>query len=395
MPTIHERDALGAFTRHTHVACAGSASGPLAGLTFAAKDLYDIAGHRTGFGSPDWLGTHAPATRTAPAVQRLLDAGGQMVGKTHTDEMAWSLFGENAHYGTPANPKAPGRVPGGSSSGSASAVSGGLVDFALGSDTGGSVRFPASLCGVYGMRPTHGRIPLDGACALAPTFDTVGWFARDPALIQRVGRVLLADDHPAAAAGRVLIAQDAFDHAGDAVTAALAVAVASVEALLGTGERVAIATEGFDAWAEAFRNLQAGEAWTVHGAWVEATRPSFGPGVKERFEYARNVDPGRVVAAAGLREVVAKRAATLLSGNAVLVLPTAPGIAPLRNTPLDAMNVVRAKCIGLLALAGFARVPQISLPLGTVDGCPVGLSLIAAPGNDTLLLDVAERLAAR
>ena len=395
MPTIHERDTLGAFTRHTHVECRGRDDGPLAGLTFAGKDLYDIAGHRTGFGSPDWLGSHAPASRTATAVQRLLDAGAHMVGKAHTDEMAWSLFGENAHYGTPVNPKAPGRVPGGSSSGSASAVSGGLVDFALGSDTGGSVRFPASLCGIYGMRPSHGRIPLDGACALAPTFDTPGWFARDAALMVRVGRVLLADDRPAPSAGRLLIAADAFAHAGDAVTAALADAVASVESLLGAGERVTVATEGFDVWAETFRNLQASEAWAEHGAWVEAVHPSFGPGVKERFEYARNVDPGRVVEAAATRENVAKRMVALLAGNAVLALPTAPGIAPLRNSPLDSMNVFRAKCIGLLALAGFARAPQISLPLGTLDGCPVGLSLIAAPGNDVLLLDVAARLASR
>ena len=201
MTSIIERDTVGAFCRHTHADAAGAASGPLAGLTFGAKDIYDVAGHKTGFGSPDWLRTHGPAERTAPAVQRLLDAGAHLVGKTHTDEMTYSLNGENPHYGTPVNVNAPGRIPGGSSSGSAAAVAAGLVDFALGSDTGGSVRAPASFCGIFGMRPTHGRIPLDGACPLAATFDTAGWFARDATLLERVGRVLLADSAIAPASG--------------------------------------------------------------------------------------------------------------------------------------------------------------------------------------------------
>src|SRR6187401_2279204 len=181
--SILNQDTLGAFCRHTHVALAGAAQGPLAGLTFGLKDIYDIAGHKTGFGSPDWLGTHEVASRTASVATRLLGAGATMVGKTHTEEMAFSLTGKNAHYGTPLNPAAPGRIPGGSSSGSASAVAGHLVDFAIGSDTGGSVRAPASFCGIYGIRPTHGRIALDGVCPLAPMFDTCGWFARDPEML--------------------------------------------------------------------------------------------------------------------------------------------------------------------------------------------------------------------
>ncbi|HWI12737.1 MAG TPA: amidase family protein, partial [Burkholderiales bacterium] len=181
--SILDRDRINAFCRHTHVELPGASSGPLAGLTFAAKDIYDVIGHRTGFGSPDWLRTHEPAASTAPVVQQLLDAGATMVGKTQTDELTYSLNGENAHYGTPVNVNAPGRIPGGSSSGSAAAVAAGLVDFALGSDTGGSVRAPASFCGIYGIRPTHGRVSLRGACPLAATFDTAGWFAREASLL--------------------------------------------------------------------------------------------------------------------------------------------------------------------------------------------------------------------
>src|SRR3954447_1616181 len=206
---ILERDQLGGFCRHTHVALRGAGEGPLSGLTFAAKDIYDIEGHRTGFGSPDWLRTHTPAARTAPVVQKLLEAGADMLGKTHTDELTFSLNGENAHYGTPVNVNAPGRIPGGSSSGSAAAVAGGLVDFALGSDTGGSVRAPASFCGIYGLRPTHGRVSLEGACPLASSFDTAGWFAREADVMERAGAVLLSERPDPVTPRHLLFAEDA------------------------------------------------------------------------------------------------------------------------------------------------------------------------------------------
>ena len=159
--------------------CEAAPNGPLRGCTFAVKDVFDIAGHRTGNGHPRLARDPSTAERTASAVERLLAAGARMVGKTYCDELTYSINGENVHYGTPVNPKAPGRIPGGSSSGSAAAVSGGLVDFALGTDCGGSVRIPASYCGIYGIRTSHGLVPADGVVPLAPSFDTVGWFARD------------------------------------------------------------------------------------------------------------------------------------------------------------------------------------------------------------------------
>src|SRR5262249_36134072 len=219
----------------------GAPAGPLAGLIFAAKDIFDIAGHVTGAGNPDWLALHAPAERTAPVVQALVDAGATMVGKTHTDELSRGIFGENAHYGTPTNPKAPGRVPGGSSSGSAAAVSGGLVDFALGTDTGGSVRIPASFCGIFGIRPTRGRVSLAGVVGQAPSFDTVGWFARDAHLPARLGATLLA-----AGLGspprprRTIIATDAFAIAEPATANALLPVAERIAALIGASEKRAL-----------------------------------------------------------------------------------------------------------------------------------------------------------
>src|SRR2546423_196570 len=189
-------------------------SGPLDGLRFAVKDLIDVAGHRTGCGNPTWLATHPPASVSAVCVEQLLAAGAQCEGKTATDELAFSLLGENHFYGTPLNPAAPDRVPGGSSSGSASAVACGLVDFAIGTDTGGSVRVPASNCGIWGWRPSHGLISVAGVMPFAPTLDTVGVFTRSAELLQRVAAVLVATDvstTTAKAPGSIYLVPEAFE----------------------------------------------------------------------------------------------------------------------------------------------------------------------------------------
>ena len=385
-------DALGAFCRHTHVAVAGSGAGPLAGLTFGVKDIYDIAGHRTGFGSPDWLSTHPPAARTAPVVETLLAAGADMLGRTQTDELTYSLNGENVHYGTPVNVNAPGRIPGGSSSGSAAAVAGGLVDFALGSDTGGSVRAPASFCGIYGMRPTHGRVSLAGACALAPSFDTAGWFARDATLLERVGRVLLGDAQPVEP-GAVLLAADALSLAGPAAAMALQPALERIRGALGASRPVTISTEGLPQWFQAFRVLQGAEIHAQLGDWVARVQPRLGPGVRERMQWVATISAEDVARAQTVRDAARRRMDELLAGGAVLVLPTVPDIAPLLNTPAAALDDFRARAMSLLCIAGLAGLPQVSLPLATLQGCPLGVSLLAARGNDTLLLALARRIA--
>ena len=394
MTSVLDRDHLNAFCRHTHVERDGAPSGPLVGLTFGAKDVYDVARAATGFGSPDWLRTHGPAEHTASAVQRLLDAGARLVGKTQTDEMTYSLDGENAHYGTPMNPRAPGRIPGGSSSGSAVAVAGGLCDLALGSDTGGSVRIPASYCGVFGMRPSHGRIALDGARPLSPSFDTAGWFASSAELMERVGRVLLGGAGEPIVPTRLLVARDAFDLAGAEVTAALRGAVTMIGAQVGHPAEIEVGGAGFGVSFETFRVLQAGEVWQTHGEWVTRTVPHLGPGIKERFAMAQAVTGAEIAAAEGERDRLTARMDMLLPPGTLLCLPTAPGIAPLRGTPRAQLNLFRERALSLLCLAGLARLPQLSLPLGTLDGCPIGLSLIAGRGQDLSLLACARAVVA-
>jgi amidase len=380
-------DPLGAFCRVNHVTLEPTGRGPLDGLSFAVKDVFHIAGHRTGFGHPDWLRTHPPATATAVAVRLLLAAGARMVGKTLTDELAYSLSGENMHYGTPVNPRCPQRIPGGSSNGSVVAVAGGLVDFALGTDCGGSVRLPASYCGVLGMRPTHGRVSLEGAIPFAPSFDTAGWFARTPEVLGKVGRTLLQDTSAAARPSRALIARDAFDLVDDPIRRALEAPLEAVIRRLDRCDEVTLSPEGLSAWAECFRVLQAAEVWGNHGAWIREIKPVFGRGIRERMEWAATVRPQDVQTARRCRTGVVRRLEQLLRPGDVLLLPTSPRIAPLKGTATSELEIrFRHQAMCLLCIAGLGGLPQVSLPLAACKGCPLGLSVLGRRGADLALL---------
>ena len=393
MPELPFEDPVGAFCRHNHVALTGAGAGPLAGLAFGAKDVFHIAGTRTGFGHPAWLATHEAPAETAVAVTRLLDAGADLAGKTHTDEMAYSLTGENVHYGTPVNLRAPGRIPGGSSNGSAAAVTAGLVDFAIGTDCGGSVRLPASYCGIFGMRPTVDRVPLDGVIPFGPPFDVVGWFARDANVLERVGRVLLEDDSEPPPPRRLLRATDAFAMVDEAVAGALDSPVERVASLVGTVEDVTVAPEGLGAWFETFRVLQAASIWSNHGAWIRETGPDFGPGVKERFEWAQALDAGTVEAARRRYAAIQARVGELLRPGDILCLPTSPRVAPLKDTRVDDIEIrYRHQAMHLLCISGLGGLPQLSVPMAELNRLPLGLSLSGARGADLRLLGLAGRL---
>ena len=387
--TQSETDPLNAFIPFDRVQLAGAPAGPLKGVRFAAKDLYDVAGHVTGCGNPDWLATHGPATATAPAVAQMLAAGAELVGKTITDELAYSLNGQNFHYGTPVNVNAPGRIPCGSSSGSASAVAGGAVDTALGTDTGGSVRVPAGVCGIYGIRPTHGRISLEGVNPLAPSFDTAGWFAREASLLERVGAVLLGDDTASLSPGAARIS-DAFAMAEPTVQAALEPLAARAEALL--GRRPSVEIGALPDWMIVFRKLQAREIWATHGAWIEKVLPRFGPEVAAHMEWARSVAHQPPADEADRRRAFTARLAAILGSVGILLLPTAPDIAPLRGLEGQNSQSFRDRTLSMTGIASMARLPQINIPAGRVNGCPVGLSLIGPRGSDRALLALAVQL---
>jgi amidase len=388
-------DDIGAFVPGPRVRVEGRAGGPLAGLTFAAKDLFDVAGVPTGGGNHDWpTGRPIPAKHSW-AVQTLLDGGATLIGKTVTDEVSLGILGENAFDGTPRNTRAPGRVPGGSSSGSAAAVAAGLCDTALGTDTGGSVRVPASFCGLYGIRPTHGRIDTAGMLPQAPTSDTTGWFARDAETFAKVSSAMLGEPIPHARPTCLVVAVDTFGFADAAVSMALHPMVTRLAALIGHSREDIMAPQGLSVWARAQRSLQPIEAWNTFKPWLDERNPRFA------FSVARQLLLGSMVPAADqswaalMRQEVRGRMAHLLPPGTILCLPTTPFPAPLVGQPLSVLDPLRDRITCLCAQGGLAGHPQVSLPGGTVDGLPVGLSIIGPRGSDATLVAVARALEAQ
>src|SRR5690349_7104864 len=385
-------DDIGAFVPGPRIHIEGRAGGPLAGLTFAAKDLFDVAGVPTGGGNHDWPTGRPIPTRHSWAVQTLLDAGATLIGKTITDEVSLGILGENAFDGTPVNPRAPGRVPGGSSSGSAAAVAAGICDTALGTDTGGSVRVPASFCGLYGIRPTHGRLPVTGMMPQAPSSDTTGWLARDAGTFAKVASFMLDEPIPSVLPSGLIIAVDAFAFADPEVSAALQPMVERLRRLIGETREEVMAPAGVVQWARAQRTLQPSEAWLTFKDWIERENPRFA------YSVARNIFTGSQIReserqwAQLVRLEARGRMRHLLTPGTILCLPTTPFPAPRRGEPLSVASTQRDRILCLCAHGGLTGVPQVSIPGAEVDGLPVGLSIVGGPGTDATLVAVAAAL---
>ena len=360
----------------------GNPKGALAGLDVVVKDLFDIAGEVTAFGNPDWGRRTGKATAHAWIVQRLLDAGATITGKTTTVELAFGIEGRNIHYGTPINPAAPDRLPGGSSSGSAAMVAGGRATVGIGSDTGGSVRIPASYCGLYGLRPTQGLISLAGAAALAPSFDTPGWFARDATTMARIGAALLPPGKQLS--GTLLKVGPAFANADPAVRD-------TIDAVLRPFGSIAVidpAPEGLDALFAAQRAVRDRETWATLGNFVEST-DTLDPIIKGRFLSTKTATDEAAQAGLVMRRDFTARMIAMLEGGAVLVLPTSPCPAPRLDADQRSLEDVRTRTIRVGILSAFAGLPELTIPVAKIDGAPIGLSFIAGPGRDLALLEYA------
>jgi amidase len=385
-------DDIGAFVPGPRVRIEGRAGGPLAGLTFAAKDLFDVAGVPTGGGNHDWPTGRPIPTQHSFAVQTLLDGGATLIGKTITDEVSLGILGENAFDGTPKNTRAPGRVPGGSSSGSAAAVAAGICDAALGTDTGGSVRVPSSFCGLYGIRPTHGRVDVRGMLPQAPTSDTTGWFARDAGTFTRVSAVMLGEKIPSALPTNLLIATDAFGFADANVTAALRPLVMKLAQIIGHCREDIMAPPGLSVWSRAQRSLQPVEAYNTFKPWLDERNPRFAFSVARALVSGSMIPESDRMWATLMRQEARGRMAHLLPEGTILCLPTTPFPAPKVGLPLSVLDPLRDRITCLCAQGGLAGHPQVSLPGATVDGLPVGLSIIGPRGSDATLVAVARAL---
>ena len=380
-------------------------SGPLDGLRFAVKDTIDVAGFKTGCGNPTWRDSHPAAVVHAVCVEQLLHAGARCVGKTISDELALSLLGENHFYGTPLNPRAPDRVPGGSSSGSASAVACGLVDFALGTDTGGSIRVPASNCGIWGFRPSHDSISIAGVNPLAPSFDTVGVLAQSADVLAKVELVLLAGATVCASRPATIhVIQEAFALADANIREALTEPLRRLRQIFGNVVRESSLRElvaddaghSFAKWVDIFCVIQWAEIKSCLGAWIADAKPAFDPEIAGSFQLVDQLDHGRVAEAMQVREQYFRTLNQFLGPEDLLCIPTTPAAAPLKGHPprrSSSGSGYYPRTLSLTSAAGIGRLPQVSLPIAEAGGIPVGLSLLARHGQDSFLLEIAKSIA--
>ena len=394
MISVPSADPVGALMPHTlREPLPGAASGPLAGLSFMVKDLFAIDGRKVSNGNPDFYEHATPAHETAPVITGLLEAGATCTGITICDEFFYSVLGSNAHYGQPVNSRAPEHVTGGSSCGSAAAVAAGMCDFALGSDTGGSVRVPAAFCGLYGLRPTHGRIDIEGVTPMAPSYDTVGFLAGDAKLFREVGRALLNGSSVAAPLQRLIIAQDMVSRSEASIDEEIWRVLHRIDRALPVPEHMDVVGEEFDTWRNAFRFNQGFELQSTLMPFALAHANGLSPAIRERLEIAARITPDEAKTGREIRAEVRKRLHGLATPGTMIVMPTTPTLPPERDIPDGASTVeFRAMTLGSTCLAGHAGLPQISIPAGLAAGCPVGLSFIGWEGGDEALLDLAVRL---
>lgn len=385
------RDTVGAFVPGGIFTIEARKQGPLSGLTFAAKDLFDIAGHVTGAGNPTWAATHPVPERSSPLIDALLDAGATLVGKTITDELAFSLHGDNIHYGAPINSAAPDRVTGGSSSGSVAAVAAHLVDFALGTDTGGSIRVPASYCGVWGLRSTHQSLSGEGLVPLHRLYDTPGWFAHDADIFARVAQVLCAKSNYKPS--RVLVLDDVAALADPIFHDAFARVQKAAAELIGPLNHIEIAdSETLEEWRLAYGTSGGYEGWQIHGDWITQHKPNFAPAIAARWKAASEITAAQGEAGIEKSATIRAKIRAIIKNDSIAIIPSAASLAPLRNADPAEVDAIRLRTMQMTCVAGIAGLPQVNMPFRTSDALPIGISLIGPAGSDAALVELAVKL---
>ena len=378
--------------------------GPLSGMGVAVKDLYAVAGQRVGAGNPTYLAEAPIQEHSAPAVQRLLEAGADVIGIAQTDEFAYSLAGANAHYGTPPNPRAPGRVPGGSSSGPASAVASTQATIGLGTDTAGSIRIPSAYQGLWGLRTTHGRISREGVHPLSGSFDTVGWMTRDAQAMDAVTHAMLPDRDAVTLSSEVAVCvlpsqmvdadvAEAFGRSCDLMRNATLV---SGRARPDTWDELTLDADMFDGFLDIFSVVRGYEAWQANGGWVRGHFDAIAPDIAQRFRNDALI--GETAYRQGLERLEQSRVMVRsLVGDRVLLIPTAATVAPTLTEQDDPDTAARTRkqTMRLTSLAGIGGLPALTMPIATAQGLPCGMCLIGPAGSDKALVAFGKELRRR
>ncbi|EEF31906.1 translocon at the outer membrane of chloroplasts 64 [Ricinus communis] len=391
---------------------------PLTGLTFAVSDVFDIEGYVTGFGHPDWARTHEAASQTSLVVSALVEGGATCIGKTVVDELAYSINGENEHYGTPTNPAVPARVPGGSSSGAAVAVAANLVDFSLGVDTVGGVRVPAGFCGIIGFRPSYGAIPNTGILPISASLDTVGWFARDPNVIRRVGHLLLqlpfgVQRNPK----QIIIADDCFQLLKIPVDRIAQVVIKSTEKIFGrqvlrheiledvlfsrvrslkllhdqktNGE---LRTSSIRLLANIMRLLHRYEFRHNHEEWINIEKPNVDHNISAQIHEIVDIPDTEIEIFKSIRQEMRAAINSLLKDDGILVIPTTAHLPPKLGGKDMLSEDYQILLFSLLSIASLSGCCQVTIPLGLYEKCPVSVSFIARHGGDRFLMDTVQNM---
>jgi len=405
---VMTEQAIANAVRVDEAIAAGQNPGLLAGVPFAVKDLFDIEGLTTLAGSKINR-ENPPATQDATLVVRLKQAGAICVGALNMDEYAYGFVTENSHYGATHNPYDLSRIAGGSSGGSAAAVAAGLVPISLGSDTNGSIRVPASLCGIFGLKPTYGRLSRAGAFLFCNSFDHVGPFARsvrdiaavfdllqgadarDPVCTTRPPEFCLPQINQGIDGLRIAVADDYF--AKGAEPEALAAVERAAQAL-GANQRVTV-PEAHRARAAAYV-ITACEGSNLHFANLQSRPQDFDPATRDRFLAGAMIPGSWYVQAQRFRKWYSDRLQEIFQTVDLILAPTTPCVAPLigqETMVIDGIDVLTRPNLGLFTQPlSFAGLPVLSVPIQQTNGLPLGVQMIAAPYQETLILRAAALL---
>ena len=360
-------------------------TGLLSNLNFVVKDMCKIKNHKTSCGNPDFYQKCKVASDFAPFLKVILEEGATLKGITICDEFFYSLIGENGHYGTPTNLNAPGCVPGGSSSGSAAALTTNLYDFSIGSDTGGSVRVPASFCGLFGIRPTHDRINTEGVYPMAPSFDTLGWFSKNIDIFKKIGSILLnLNEKTEFLFKEFVIAEDILELANPDIVNLFNNYINNKFPKI---KRFRLSVHDKEIIADNFRILQGGEIKENIIPWILENKPKISPEISARIEMAKKITNDQIDEALNFRSTLIEEIDKSLPKGMIALFPTTPFSSPKCGQSDEQLGSYRKKLMEFTSIAGMTSRPQISMPKFKDNTGPIGISLLGWQYSDEILLE--------